>query len=169
MFNRSQGKQGKQQGFAKEQRIADAQLASLKQLGLIGRDKKGFASAWGGTEPIATASGSGSAARKGPIYTSIKPPGDSDNGPSFPEKGELSFYLPVVSQTFPQPHPAPLPHCNLLAVRIPPLAPRPPLLAPFRLARCTFEPAPWSCLQLPRPPGTVTRPCQITKADPPFP
>ena len=77
MFNRSQGKQGKQQGFAKEQRIADAQLASLKQLGLIGRDKKGFASAWGGTEPITTASGSGSAARKGPNYTSIKPPCDS--------------------------------------------------------------------------------------------
>lgn len=114
MFNRSQGKQGKQQGFAKEQRIADAQLASLKQLGLIGRDKKGFASAWGGTEPITTASGSGSAARKGPNYTSIKPPGDSDNGPSFPEKGELSFFLPVVSQTFPQPHQAPLPRCNLL-------------------------------------------------------
>lgn len=106
MFNRSQGKQGKQQGFAKEQRIADAQLASLKQLGLIGRDKKGFASAWGGTEPITTASGSGSAARTGPNYTTIKPPGDPDNGPSFPEKGELSFSLSCVSQTFPQPHQA---------------------------------------------------------------
>lgn len=101
MFNRSQGKQGKQQGFAKEQRIADAQLASLKQLGLIGRDKKGFASAWGGTEPITTASGSGSAARTGPNYTTIKPPGDSDNGPSFPEKGELSFSLFVFPKPFP--------------------------------------------------------------------
>lgn len=106
MFNRSQGKQGKQQGFAKEQRIADAQLASLKQLGLIGRDKKGFASAWGGTEPITTASGSGSAARTGPNYTTIKPPGDPDNGPSFPEKGELSFSLSLFPKTFPQPHQA---------------------------------------------------------------
>lgn len=107
MFNRSQGKQGKQQGFAKEQRIADAQLASLKQLGLIGRDKKGFASAWGGTEPITTASGSGSgsgsgsAARSRSNYTTIKPPGDPDDGPSFPEKGELSFSFPVFLIPFP--------------------------------------------------------------------
>ena len=144
MFNRSQGKQGKQQGFAKEQRIADAQLASLKQLGLIGRDKKGFASAWGGTEPITTASGSGSAARTGPIYTTIKPPGDSDNGPSFPEKGELSFSLPL----FPKPCPS---HTRRLASLLPPvwiplLAPRPPL-APFNLPRCVCELALWSCLQ----------------------
>lgn len=134
MFNRSQGKQGKQQGFAKEQRIADAQLASLKQLGLIGRDKKGFASAWGGTEPITTASGSGSAARTGPNYTTIKPPGDPDNGPSFPEKGELSSSLSLFPKTFPS-------HTRRLAalhtpVCIPPLAPRLPLCCSVQSARC---------------------------------
>lgn len=146
MFNRSQGKQGKQQGFAKEQRIADAQLASLKQLGLIGRDKKGFASAWGGTEPITTASGSGSAARTGPNYTTIKPPGDSDYGPSFPEKGELSFSLSV----FPKPFPS---HTRA-ARRIARSCLNPtarastttPLLRP--VWQRAFELALWSCLQL---------------------
>ncbi|ROV88246.1 hypothetical protein VSDG_09034 [Cytospora chrysosperma] len=86
MFHRSHAKQ---QGFAKEQRIADAQLASLRQLGLISPDKKGFASAWGGTELIP----SGSAARTGTNlnnnHTTSRPSnlGDFNDGPSFPEKG----------------------------------------------------------------------------------
>lgn len=166
MFNRSQGKQGKQQGFAKEQRIADAQLASLKQLGLIGRDKKGFASAWGGTEPITTASGSGSAARTGPNYTSIKPPGDSD-GPSFPEKGELSFTsLSVFLKPFPSHNQGGLPHCTLLSESHRSRLQHP--FSPFSLARCArahavvLPPAP-------RPLGTVTRSGQLSKANPPFP
>lgn len=92
MFHRSHAKQ---QGFAKEQRIADAQLASLRQLGLISPDKKGFASAWGGTELIP----SGSAARTGTNlnnnHTTSRPSnlGDFNDGPSFPEKGEFSLCL----------------------------------------------------------------------------
>lgn len=84
MFHRSQVKQ---QGFAKEQRVADAQLQSLRQLGLIGPETKGFASAWGGTEPIAESrppSRSGPQSRKN--YTIIPPVGDLDE-PTFPEKG----------------------------------------------------------------------------------
>lgn len=168
MFNRSQGKQGKQQGFAKEQRIADAQLASLKQLGLIGRDKKGFASAWGGTEPITTASGSGSAARTGPNYTTIKPPGDPDNGPSFPEKGELSFSLSL----FPKPFPSHTrrPAALHTPVCIPPLAARasttPLLLRPVGKV-CSSS----RCAPAFSPPttGTATRSCQLSKANTPFP
>lgn len=90
MFHRSQAKQ---QGFAKEQRIADAQLASLRQLGLISPDKKGFASAWGGTEPIPSSSGARTGTSLHNPYTSSRSShlGDFNNGPSFPEKGELSF------------------------------------------------------------------------------
>lgn len=91
MFHRSQAKK---QGFAKEQRTADAQLASLRQLGLISPDKKGFASAWGGTELIP----SGSAARTGTNlhnhHTTSNPSqlGSYNDGPSFPKKGELCLY-----------------------------------------------------------------------------
>lgn len=166
MFNRSQGKQGKQQGFAKEQRIADAQLASLKQLGLIGRDKKGFASAWGGTEPITTASGSGSAARTGPNYTTIKPPGDPDNGPSFPEKGELSFSLPVFPNPFPQPHKA---ACCI--ARSCPQSHRSRLdhhFAPFNLARCVRARA-VVLLPAARPSAQRRDPVSSRRLTPPFP
>lgn len=94
MFHRSHAKQ---QGFAKEQRIADAQLASLRQLGLISPEKKGFASAWGGTELIP----SGSAARTGTNSNNNHTAshssdfGDLNDGPSFPEKGELRSCLPA--------------------------------------------------------------------------
>lgn len=89
MFHRSQEKQP---GFAKEQRIADAKLASLRQLGLIGPETKGFASAWGGTEPIA----SSPPAKPGPKFTkhyATRPFGgdQSRDGPTFPEKGELPY------------------------------------------------------------------------------
>lgn len=92
MFHRSHAKQ---QGFAKEQRTADAQLDSLRQLGLISPNKKGFASAWGGTELIP----SGSAARTGTNinnnYNTSRSnySGDFIDGPSFPEKGEFSLCL----------------------------------------------------------------------------
>lgn len=93
--------QNKKQGFAKEQKVADAQLQSLRQLGLIGPETKGFASAWGGTEPIAsTASrppsrpGPKKSATKSKNYTTIPSVGDL-NEPTFPEKGEsiISFNL----------------------------------------------------------------------------
>lgn len=81
----------KQQGFAKEQRVADAQLQSLRQLGLIGPETKGFASAWGGTDRIAAAAESRPPSRLGPKssrnYTIIPPVRDFDE-PTFPEKGE---------------------------------------------------------------------------------
>lgn len=91
MFHRPQDKQ---QGFAKEQKVADAQLQSLRQLGLIGPETKGFASAWGGIEPIASAAsrppsrpGPKKSATKSRTYTTIPPVG-IPNEPTFPEKGE---------------------------------------------------------------------------------
>ncbi|KUI59829.1 Protein STE5 [Cytospora mali] len=86
MFHRSHTKQ---QGFAKEQRIADAQLASLRQLGLISPDKKGFASAWGGTELIPSGSAARTEANLNNNHTTSRSSqfGDFNGGPSFPEKG----------------------------------------------------------------------------------
>lgn len=91
MFHRSQDKQ---QGFAKDQKLADAQLQSLRQLGLLGPEIRGFASAWGGTDPIAPSRPSHSfsssqPANRSKLEHSIAAIGDS-GGPSFPEKGELS-------------------------------------------------------------------------------
>lgn len=84
MFHRSQDKQ---QGFAKEQRVADAQLASLKQLGLVGPEIKGFASAWGGTDPIAAVNKQ---------YTT-RP--EQSGGPTFLEKGECHQQLSICPVT----------------------------------------------------------------------
>lgn len=87
MFHRSHDKQ---QGFAKEQRVADAQLASLRQLGLLGPEKKGFTSAWGGNESIAS-SRDRAHSRKGfkPSTSNIVVAigGEADER-TFPEKGE---------------------------------------------------------------------------------
>lgn len=91
MFHRFQDKQ---QGFAKEQRVADAQLASLRQLGLIGPEKKGFTSAWGGIEPIASTK-ERPPSKKGPksstqnVITAAT--GGELNERTFPEKGESTI------------------------------------------------------------------------------
>lgn len=93
MFHRSQDKQ---QGFAKEQRVADAQLASLRQLGLIGPETKGFASAWGGTDPIAAAAAAASNSQAKPgqgskftkHYATRPFGGEKIDSATFPEKGE---------------------------------------------------------------------------------
>lgn len=77
MFSRSQPKQ---QGFAKEQRVADAQLESLRQLGLVSTTKKGpFASAWGGTDPLKSPPG-----RPPYNYTTSPGPFNSDI-PTYPD------------------------------------------------------------------------------------
>lgn len=110
MFHRSQYKQ---QGFAKEQRVADAQLASLRQLGLIGPEIKGFASAWGGTDPIAAAQAQAQAAtsnsqsspakesgNKFPNLYATRPFGSEskrDEAPAFRDKGESITVLSIPS------------------------------------------------------------------------
>lgn len=95
MFHRSQNKQ--QQGFAREQRIADAQLASLRHLGLVGQQSKGFASAWGGTDPTSASSNPSARPSKVSRHFATRPfRGGQSQGPV--EKGEpvaITFQLCV--------------------------------------------------------------------------
>lgn len=103
MFHRSQDKQ---QGFAKEQRVADAQLASLRQLGLLSPEKRGFSTAWGGTDLIASIS-SRPSSRKGPKPSSNNISAAVGGDPSertFPEKGELTL-SPLLFVALSWPHP----------------------------------------------------------------
>lgn len=92
MFHRSQDKQ---QGFAKEQKAADAQLATLRQIGLIGPDKKGFTSAWGGIEPI-TSARQRPPSKQGPKsstnHTITAAIGGEPDERTFPEKGESTSF-----------------------------------------------------------------------------
>lgn len=72
MFSRSHSKS---QGYAKEKRVQEAQLSSLRELGLLGPSQVSQASGWGRETPR-------------PTYTSSLR--SYTEGPSFPEKSESS-------------------------------------------------------------------------------
>lgn len=96
MFHRSQDQQ---QGFAKNQRVADAQLASLRQLGLIAPEKKGFTSAWGGTQSIASSRDRPRAGKdvKPSTNNTIDVIGGNHPERTFPEKGEFGLVSSCVA------------------------------------------------------------------------
>ena len=72
MFSRSHNKS---QGYAKEKRVQEAQLSSLRELGLLGPSQVSQASGWGRET-------------QRPTYTSSLR--SYSEGPSFPEKSEFA-------------------------------------------------------------------------------